>query len=665
MATMYEETTNEKPAKSHEAQHQSLHPLDPLTESELKSAASLVRSHFSDDNNLLFETVELYEPPKNEVREFTAGSDIVRKARFNVHKRGETGVWRGSIDLTQGRLLTIDFLQDARPMISPEEFMMVEDAAKADPEFQAALKRRGIENLDLVCVDPWSAGNFDVPGEENKRLAHTFVWVRQFELDNYYAHPVEGLNVVVDIDKLEVIRVDDHSAKTGKDVPVPMIPSNYDADVLTEFRKPLKPLDVVQSEGPSFTLDGNKLSWDNWDVRIGFTGREGLVLHQLGYSEKGERRSIAYRLSLAEMVVPYGTPEGIHYRKNVFDTGEYGFGKLVNSLALGCDCLGHIQYMDVVLPDMMGNPRVVPSGICIHEEDAGIAWKHFDFRTERTETRRTRRLVISSITTVGNYEYCCYWYLYRDGTIEFEMKATGIINTVGCIAGSEQQYGTEVSPGVVGYNHQHVFCMRMDMEIDGPNNTVVECNTIAPPMGPDNPMGNAFRVEQTTLQSELNAQRRVNFETSRYWKVINSDHLNAMGKPTGFKLETPSAIQAYTHQEGPSGQRSGFMYKHLWVTAYDSEERFPAGEYMNHSSGNDGLLAWTSKDRSTVNTDLVLWHSFGLHHIPRLEDYPVQPCVLCGFTLMPLNFFDANPLIDLAPETNQASKSNGSATCCS
>lgn len=640
------------------------HPLDPLDEKEIRVVSDLLKAHFGSESELLFETIELLEPDKDTVRSYAPGTPIQRAARFNVHKRGETGVWKGKLDISQGKITSIDFLANARPMISPEEFMMVEDTAKASPEFQAAMARRGIKDLSLVCVDPWSAGNFNVPGEENKRLAHTFVWMRMYELDNYYAHPVEGVNVVVDIDRMKVVRVDDHDADTGSFMPVPERSVNYDSSLLTEFRTPLKPLDVVQSEGPSFVFEGNKLTWDNWDVRIGFNGREGLVLNQLGYTQGGDRRPVAYRLSLAEMVVPYGTPEGVHYRKNVFDSGEYGFGKLVNSLSLGCDCLGHIHYMDVVLHDMMGNPRTVPSAICIHEEDAGLAWKHFDFRSERTETRRTRKLVISSITTVGNYEYCCYWYLFQDGTIEFEMKATGIINTVACVPGSDQKYGTEVSPGVVGYNHQHVFCMRLDMEVDGAENTVMECDTIAPKMGKDNPMGNAFYVQESPLSSELQAQRKVDFEKARYWKIINPKSKNALGKPTGYKLETPSAIPAYTDPASPSGKRSTFMYNHLWVTPFNAEERYPAGEFMNHSTGEDGIATWTQKDRPLENTDVVLWHSFGLHHVPRVEDHPVQPCVLCGFKLMPTNFFDGNPLIDLAPEINKASKSTASGSCC-
>jgi primary-amine oxidase len=642
-----------------------LHPLDPLGPDEIVRAAAVVRGHFDLGEALQFETIDLAEPDKATVRAHAPGAAVARAARFTVYRRGAAGVWTGIVDLDAGVVARSDFLADARPMFSPEEFMQIEAAAKADPRFQEAIRRRGIDRMDLVCVDPWTAGNFDGAGEAGRRVAYTFVWRRAFEFDNYYAHPVEGLNVAVDVDTFEVIRVDDHAAAAGRFVPVPMTPINYDADLIESRRQPMKPLDVVQPDGPSFTLDGNRIVWDNWDLRVGFSGREGLILHQIGYSVGGERRPVLYRASIAEMVVPYGTPEGVHYRKNVFDSGEYGFGKLAQSLKLGCDCLGHIHYLDVVLHDILGNPRVIPSAICIHEEDAGLAWKHFDFRTERTETRRLRRLVVSSITTVGNYEYCCYWYLYQDGTIEFEMKATGIINTAACIPGTPQEYGTEVAPGVVGHIHQHIFCARLDMEVDGPANTVVECDTVAPPMGPGNPVGNAFKVVERPLATETAARRRVDFERMRYWKVVNPNRRNRVGGPTGYKLETPSAVQPYLDPAGPSGRRAGFIYNHLWVTPYHPDERYPAGEFMNHSTGADGLPGWTRQDRPIENADIVVWHAFGLHHLPRPEDHPVQPRVLCGFKLMPVGFFDGNPLIDLPRETNKSSRGNqAEGDCC-
>ncbi|HWL70833.1 MAG TPA: primary-amine oxidase [Geminicoccus sp.] len=642
------------------------HPLDPLFPEEIVAASTAVRGRFEPGTDLLFETIDLEEPAKEVVRAHMPGADFPRVARFNAYKRGESGVYRGLVDLVAGKVARMDFLPDARPMISPEEFMMVEAAAKADPRFIAALERRGLaDKLDLVCVDPWSAGNFGVPGEENRRLAHTFVWMRMFPLDNYYAHPVEGINVVVDVDQMTVLRVDDWYEDKDHHVPVPTTPCNYDHEILTEYQPHPKPLDIVQPEGPSFTVEGHRISWLGWDLRVGFNGREGLVLHQIGYTKNGKRRPIVYRASIAEMVVPYGSKDNAHHRKNVFDSGEYGFGRLVNSLELGCDCLGHIHYFDVDLSDLSGNVRTIKNAICLHEEDAGLAWKHFDFRTERTEVRRMRKLVISSITTVGNYEYASYWYIYQDGNIEFEMKATGVINTAACIPGQPGKYGTEVAPGVVGQIHQHVFSARLDMEVDGPNNTVVECNTVAPPMGPDSPHGNVFYMEETRLASELAARRNANFDTQRYWKIINPEKKNWVGTPTGYKLLPTSAVKAFTDPRGPSGKRASFMHHHLWVTPFAPDERYPAGEFMNHSTGEEGLPAWTAQDRPVENTDIVLWHSFGLHHLPRLEDHPVQPCVRCGFMLMPTGFFDQNPVIDLPPGKNQASRTNGGERCCS
>jgi primary-amine oxidase len=285
------------------------------------------------------------------------------------------------------------------------------------------------------------------------------------------------------------------------------------------------------------------------------------------------------------------------------------------------------------------NPVTIERCICLHEEDAGMSWKHFDMRTNRTEVRRARRLVISSISTIGNYEYASYWYLHQDGRIEYEMKATGIINTAGCLPGEPGKFGTEVAPGIVGHIHQHIFSARLDMEVDGPNNTVTECDTIALPVGPENPWGNAYYVQERALTTESKAQRDFDFSKMRYWRITNPNTTNWVGKPTAYKLEAKSAVHPYTHPDSPSGKRGRFLQHQLWVTPFDENERYPAGEFVNQSTGNDSLPAWTAKDRAIENTDVVLWHSFGVHHLPRPEDHPVQSCVMCGFTLAPSGFF--------------------------
>ena len=630
------------------------HPLDPLDGPEMARAATIVTEAFGKDEPVRFERIEINEPDKAALAAWTPASAWDRQVRFSIYRHGRIGVTEGILSLAEGRVLSSRHLPSARPMIMLEEFLEVEKAVKACPDFIAACRRRGIESVDMVCVDPWSAGSFGIAGEEGRRISHTFAWLRTRKDGNYYAHPIEGVNAVVDVDTMTVLRVDDHFA--GRDpLPVPRTDSEYDARFLDRFAPGGKPLDVIQSEGPSFTVDGHRISWMGWDVRVGFNNREGLILHQIGHTADGKRRPIIHRASLAEMVVPYGSPEQAHYRKNVFDIGEYGLGKLANSLKLGCDCLGAIHYLDAWVNGIDGTPVRIENAICIHEEDQGIGWKHWDWRTDVAEVRRLRRLVVSSISTVGNYEYASYWYLYQHGGIEFEMKATGIINTVACEPGKPSRYGNEVMPGVMGQIHQHVFCARLDMDIDGSANSVVEYNVVVPPKGPENPHGNAFYEEATTLKTEKVARRRVNPASQRYWKIVNPNVRNGVGKPTAYKLEATSPVTVFTDPASASGRRGGFIQNHLWVTPFSAQERYPAGDYVNQSEGGLGLPQWTEADRAIENTDVVVWHVFGLHHSVRPEDFPVQPVVTCGFKLMPSGFFDRNPMIDLPPTRNAAS----------
>jgi primary-amine oxidase len=630
------------------------HPLDPLDGAEMARAAAIVTEAFGKEEPARFERLEIDEPEKGALAAWAPGSAWDRQVRFSIYRHGRIGVTEGILSLAEGRVLSSRHLPEARPMIMLEEFLEVEKAVKASPEFVAACRRRGIEDIDMVCVDPWSAGSFGIPGEEGRRISHTFAWLRTGKDRNYYAHPIEGVNAAVDVDTMQVLRVDDHFSGRAP-IPVPKSDSEYDARFRERFQAAGKPLDVIQSEGPSFSIEGHCIRWMGWDVRVGFNNREGLILHQLGHTIDGKRRPILHRASLAEMVVPYGSPELAHWRKNVFDIGEYGLGKLANSLKLGCDCLGAIHYMDAYVNGIDGTPVKIENAICIHEEDQGIGWKHWDWRTDHAEVRRLRRLVISSISTVGNYEYASYWYLYQHGGIEFEMKATGIINTVACEPGKPSLYGNEVMPGVMGQIHQHIFCARLDMDVDGTANSVVECNVVVPPTGPENPYGNAFYEQATTLATEQAACRKANPASQRFWKIVNPGRLNAVGKPVGYKLEATSPVTVFTDPDSASGRRGGFIQNHLWVTPYARDERYPAGDYVNQSEAGLGLPQWTKANRPIENADIVLWHVFGLHHSVRPEDFPVQPVVTCGFKLMPAGFFDRNPMIDMAPTRNEAS----------
>ena len=481
------------------------HPLDPLTPDEIRRAAAAVRATHDLGAGMMFETISLHEPDKRVVHDAKPGATFAREAFVCAFDRTNGKVFEARVDLVANRVVDWQHVPGVRPRILIDDITLVGEVARADPRFRAALAKRGITDIEKVQVDPWSAGNYGLPDEEGRRLSHTFCWYRNDKHDNGYAHPIEGLCAVIDLDRAEVLRVDDYG-----EADVPMQNRNYAARYRTAFRDDVKPLEIVQPAGPSFVVDGNEVRWQKWRFRVGFNAREGLVLHTVGYEDDGRLRPVLHRAALSEMVVPYGHPGGGHFRKNAFDVGEYGIGVLANSLTLGCDCLGAIRYFDAWLADSKGDPYCIESAVCLHEEDFGILWKHTDLFTGEVDVRRARRLVVSSISTVGNYEYGSFWYFHQDGSIHFEMKATGILNTAGLRPGESPDYGTIVSPGVYAHYHQHIFNMRLDMAVDGESNRVVEVDTVALPVGPDNPHGNAFTIRETVLgdRAERAAQRR-------------------------------------------------------------------------------------------------------------------------------------------------------------
>ena len=366
------------------------------------------------------------------------------------------------------------------------------------------------------------------------------------------------------------------------------------------------------------------------------------------------------RASMAEMVVPYGDPTAGNYRRNAFDTGEYGIGQATSPLTLGCDCLGHIYYFDLWSHDWNGEPVFLKNAVCMHEEDFGMLWKYTDPRKGQSSVARSRRLVISSVATIGNYIYGFFWYFYQDGTIGTEVKATGVPLPSGIEQGRKPEYGSLVAPGIDSHVHQHVFSFRFDMAVDGPLNSLAEVNFEAAPISESNPHGNAILTKETVFTKEQEAQRELNLASSRYWKVINENKSNALGQPVGYKLVPGANALPFLHPQSPVGKRAAFMFKHIWCTAYERDERFPAGWFPNQHTGGDGLPKWTEANRDIRNKDIVIWYTMNYHHLPRPEDWPVQPCVYANFHWMPYGFFDENPAMDVP-----ISGGHAASICCS
>lgn len=548
-----------------------IHPLDPLSTEEISAAVAVVRKEHSD---LFFNAVTLWEPRKAEMMKWMAAPQTTprpnRVADVVAIGRGSK-VYDGLVDLNEGKIVKWELTDGVQPLITMEDLNVVESVVRKDPKVIEQCGILGIPASDMhkVYCDPWTIG-YDERFGSKVRLQQALMYYRPHPDDCQYTYPLDFCPIF-NADTQTIIHIDVPKTRRPLNTAPPL---NYHAEAIEKqeggFRD-LKPINITQPEGVSFSIDGRTLSWQNWNVHIGFNYKEGIVLSDVKFNDKGNMRPIFWRMSLAEMVVPYGNPEHPHQRKHAFDLGEYGGGYMTNSLTLGCDCKGAIHYMDAAFVNRAGDPQTIKNAICIHEEDDGILFKHTDFRDESCTTTRARKLLISQIFTAANYEYCVYWILHQDGTIQLEIKLTGILNTYALAPGeSAAPWGTEVYPGVNAHNHQHLFCMRVDPNIDGSDNTVMEVDAMRGEgeVGSEsNYYGNAFYAKKTPFDKMGTAMSDYNGATSRTWEMCNTNKLNPYSKkPASYKLVSREVPDLLPKEGSLVWKRAGFARHAVHVT---------------------------------------------------------------------------------------------------
>jgi primary-amine oxidase len=630
--------------------HAALHPLDPLTADEFRTVARVLGRERGVGVGWRVASVALDEPAKDAVRAFDDGGAAPdRRARAVVLDRAANETYVAVVSVTSQRLTEWTHIPGVQPNFTVDEWEEADAMLRGHPEVIAALAARGITDMDLVFMDTWTYGDALIPEKyRGRRLGWSDTWVRARSGANLYAGPVNGFHCVVDVNSMELLEIEDTFT-----IERPEIMGEYVPHLIPErirelsTRGPVAPLEIRQPEGPGFTIDGHLVQWQNWSLRVGFNYREGLTLHNVRYRDGGRDRSIASRLSFAEMVVPYRDPSVDHFRRTAFDIGEWGLGFMTTSLELGCDCLGEIRYLDAVMHDSAGEPYEIPHAICVHEEDDAILWKHVDHHTG-AEVRRMRRLVISFHVTVANYEYLVYWRFYQDGNIECEVRATGIMVVTFFDEGAAHPNGTVVDERTYAPFHQHFLVARLDLDIDGPENTVFRTETKAQPIGPANPHGLGIVQVDTAVETE--GHDDVDWHSQRAWKIANESSPNAFGSPAAYKLVPTGAIPSFFDAASPVFRRAPVIGHSVWVTPEDPAQRWPAGDFVNQSAVDHGISEWVTASRPVRNADVVLWYVFGIHHITRPEDWPVMPADIVSFWLKPAGFFDRNPSLDVPPD---------------
>jgi primary-amine oxidase len=646
------------------------HPFAPLSKDEITSAAQLVQSQWPANTDLHYKVITLEEPAKVEAVPYIeaehAGQNlpsINRKALVAYYIRKTNKFHEAIVNLTTQTVESNVRL--GNNMHAPgdgSEIMEIERIALEDESVKAELAKLQLPEGTVVISDPWIYGS-DGVGDDD-RMYQCFLYTRDpanpSEPDsNHYAHPLT-ISPVISTETMQVIRID--YLPTGKDntikepQPYKPQPANEYVSEYQTLRTDIKPLHVVQPEGASFTVTeqgtSSVIEWQKWSFRVGFNQREGMVLYDVRY----EGRSLFYRLSLSDMNIPYADPRHPFHKKSAFDLGDAGAGVMANNLKLGCDCLGSIHYLSAVLSDDKGGIVDMPNVVCIHEQDAGIAWKHTNYRTGRAAVARNRELVLQSIITVSNYEYILAFMFNQAGEVIYEVRATGILSTQPIDEGLEVPWGTVVHPGVLATHHQHHFSLRVDPAIDGYANRLVYDEAHPMPRSDFNPHGTGYYTTETVV--ERSGGYDLDFTKNRVFKIQNSQVRNPInGKPVAYKIHAPDFQKILSDSDSFNYKRAEFSNKNIYAVKYRDGELFAGGKYTNQSRGGTGVRSWAERNEKIVDDDLVVYVQFGINHVPRIEDFPVMPCEIIKVAMKPVNFFEKNPALDVPPSTQEFNKS--------
>ncbi len=573
------------------------------------------------------------------------------------------------IDLSNKKITADKLREGVQPMQLEEDTPLGIDILMATPEWKKGLERRGFKDMTDVHMEMFVVGNpvlIDNPKSDRLLRAYPYYRVRG---NNSFGEPIEGLSALVNLTAKKAVV---HDAKDI--IPLAGITSNYfDPKQVGKLREPCKPLIVSQPEGPSFKINGNEINWQKWRFRYELDGREGLVLHTISYDDDGKVRPIMHRAGVSEVSVPYGAPGPDWVWRSPIDEGEYGLGRLTTTLRPGHEVPGYATCIDVPYANSVGTVNVKQGGVSIWEQDGGILWEHEDDDAQRTSTRRGRQLVIAHMFTLGNYDYFTQWIFNQDGSIDVKVTLNGDVLTQGVAQDSCQvcdqepneegviiprgveRYGSLMAPRVVGINHQHFFCFRLDFDIDGTKNSLYELNVRPISESRGHLEQNTFVMERTLLRREQEARRDLNEYTRRCWKIVNPNAPRYLGHLPGYVVEPGFNSYPYSHPESYNRKRAAFLDHHFWATKYDQKEMWASGDYPASNHGGQGLSTWS--DHTPIeNEDLVLWYTVGITHTPRVEDWPVMPAATMGFKIAPEGFFKRNPALDIPEAPIQEAK---------
>jgi len=655
-----------------------VHPLDPLTASEIDRVREIVLAQTGLEPNGTFWT-QLHEPPKSDVLLFRSGMRLHRQADVVAVSAQRGNSFEFLVDLDTRQVLTTNALGNLQPALSGTEFYSAHQIIDNSPEVRAALEKRHYQInrkiSDRFYLDFYAPGSDPLLVKDGKTIrAVRVLFADRQGGTNSYGPYVEGLMALVDVFGQKLLSLEDNPGAVANQV----VPEDIFNQSVLGPKSPKAELQIGPPTASSLKLQGHHARWENWDFRFSFNQREGLVLHQIGFRDAGRLRSICYRAAISEMLVPYSDPSPAWVWREFFDAGEYGLGYVSTEANAGKELPANALTLPVVLPDeSLHVSDDCQNRIFFYERDGGALFAHAQGEYHARIYARATELVVGFITTVGNYDYVYKWVFREDGSFGFEAELQGLIldKTVAdaqcqvcaaqAISGpgsyqatNDQEFGSLVSPQIDGVFHQHWINLRMDFDIDGTNNAVEERDIAALPPDPAaNPRERAFTVRRTVFGHEHEAERTCDSSSNRVWVVFNPSVKSALGHFAGYEID-PQGNTVSAIPESRFGQDTSFTQRHFWATRYHPAELYAAGKYPNQApdDSTDNLFHYGNDNEDIYNQDVVLWYSLGLTHIPRPEDYPIMPAAHVAVNFTPCGFFTKSPALGYATIESRESK---------
>lgn len=623
------------------------HPLDPLSAEEITAATAALKT----DANLAdaaIPVVTLDEPAKEAVLAWRPGQPVPRRARVLAMKG--RSVHEVLVDLDAKRIVeTTERAGVEAPLMLSEQIEGIKVALE-HPGFQEGLKKRGVTDLEKVFCAPFAAGYYGIAEHEGWRLLKVGCFDTRKSTNNLFGWPIERLYALVDLRERKVLQVVDYGV-----VPVNEGEHNFTEAAIGSLRELQKPTVQAQPAGANFKLDGHQVAWGNWRFHVRLDGRVGTVVSLARWTDQDRERPVLYAGYLSEMFVPYMSADYGWYSRTYFDSGEYGAGFLASPLRAGIDCPTTATFLPAMLNTDRGEPVEMPDALCIYERNTGDpAWRHAEIVNQTYEGRPGVELVVRTAAQIGNYDYLIDWVFNHAAEIEVRVGATGIDALKGVAtqtmsdptAAEDTAYGTLVAPGLVAVNHDHFFNFRLDLDVDGPANSLQQDVYTLKMLPAESPRRSVNVYEARVPSTEKEGRLDTGHVPAKY-RVVNEARTNGVGNPVSYELLYANHARLELATEDWPTKRAGFLQHDLWITAYDPSERYAGGDYIFASRETEGLPRWSEQDRPIRGKDIVVWANLGMHHLPRAEDMPVMPMIWHGFKLRPHNFFDRNPAIDL------------------